>query len=342
MPPVVFILSAAVFAQGTSEFVLSGLLEQIATETHVPIGTAGLLTSVFAVGMVIGAPAMALAVSRIPMRTSLITFLTVFCACHVVGALTNDFTLLAVTRVLAAVANAGFLAVTLVSLPSLVPESALKQATSRILAGVTLACIVGVPAGTLLGQALGWHAAFWAIAAVTATTIGPLSTVRLEAQTHTTRWEFKDRNLIVGVLVNAGTFATFTYLGAMAGPTWSPVTLALFGIGSFVGVTLSGRYRLFIRGTAVLAVIWLGAAFAVHTLPGLLISAFVTGVGAFGVGSALISALVRTGAMATTAFNVGAVVGPAVAGLVVDAAPTAAIWVSVGFTAVAAMVARRT
>jgi DHA1 family chloramphenicol resistance protein-like MFS transporter len=347
MPPVVFVLSAAVFAQGTSEFVLSGLLDQIANDTHVPIGTAGLLTSVFAGGMVIGAPVMALTVSRIPSRTSLVAFLTAFSACHVVAALTNDFAVLIVTRLLAAVANAGFLAVTLASLPALVPQHVLGRATSVILAGVTLACIVGVPVGTLLGQAFGWHAAFWAIAAITAATIAPLSLGRRIATSPAkVRWDLKNRNLVVGVLVNGGTFATFTYLGTMAGPTWSPLALALFGIGSFVGVTLSGRYGdrypVITAGTTVLAVIWLAAAFAVHTLPGLLTTAFVTGVGAFGVGAAVIGAIVRTstGALATTAFNVGAVIGPAIAGLVVAGTATAAIWVSVGFTAFAAVLAR--
>ncbi|MFD1048624.1 MFS transporter, partial [Kibdelosporangium lantanae] len=278
MPPVIFILSAAVFAQGTSEFILSGLLDQIARDTHVPLGTAGLLTSVFAVGMVIGAPVMTLAVNSIPARTSLVAFLTVFCASHVVGALTNDFALLMATRVLAAVANAGFLAVTLASLPAIVPEKTLTRATSTILAGVTLACIVGVPAGTLLGQVFGWHAAFWAIAAITAAAAVPLSLGRkIVIRTDKVRWNLTDRNLAVGVLVNGGTFATFTYLGTMAGPTWSPLALALFGIGSFMGVTFSHRIK---AGTTVLAGVWIGAAFAVHTVPGLLIAAFVVGASA--------------------------------------------------------------
>src|ERR1041384_2381063 len=119
MPVVVFVLAAAVFAPGTSEFVLSGLLAEIAADTGVPVGTAGLLASLFAVGMVVGAPVMAVAVSRFPRRAAMIGFLALFCVSHVVGALTTDFGLLLSTRVVAAFANAGFLAVALASLPTL-------------------------------------------------------------------------------------------------------------------------------------------------------------------------------------------------------------------------------
>jgi DHA1 family chloramphenicol resistance protein-like MFS transporter len=91
MPIVVFVLAAAVFAQGTSEFMLSGLLPQIASACHVSLAAAGALTSLFAVGMVLGAPSMAMAAGAVPRRTALLGFLGLFAASHVVGALTTNF-----------------------------------------------------------------------------------------------------------------------------------------------------------------------------------------------------------------------------------------------------------
>jgi MFS transporter, DHA1 family, chloramphenicol resistance protein len=164
---VVFVLAAAVFAQGTSEFMLSGLLEPMAADLGVPIGSAGLLTSMFAVGMIIGAPpVMAVTASRWPVRHSLTGFLALFVAAHIVGALTSTFGLLLATRVVAAVANAGFLAVALAALPALVGAERVGRATSIILSGVTVACIAGVPAGAALGHVLGWQSAFWAVVLV--------------------------------------------------------------------------------------------------------------------------------------------------------------------------------
>lgn len=86
MPIVVFVLAAAIFAQGTSEFMVSGLLEKIAVDVGVSLGTAGLLASLFAAGMVLGAPVMAMAAGRLPVRYSGTAFLGLFCTAHVVGA----------------------------------------------------------------------------------------------------------------------------------------------------------------------------------------------------------------------------------------------------------------
>ncbi|MGW4398115.1 MFS transporter [Amycolatopsis nivea] len=358
MPPIIFLLASAVFAQGTSEFVLSGLLPQIAAGTGVSLGAAGLLTSLFAAGMVVGAPVLAMLGSKLPRKTALLAFLGLFAAVHVVGALTTDFPLLLATRALAAFANAGFLAVALASLPSLVPENAVGRATSVLLSGVTLACIVGVPAGTVLGQYAGWQAAFWAIAAITAAAAVALTTAKFDHPPATSpvyrEWRVLAQPRVVatvgkGVLVNGGTFAAFTYLGTMtAPPEWVPVVLAVFGVGSFVGVTVAGKAgpRILKAGTVVLTAGWVAAFFAAQSLPGLITAALLTGAMAFGVGSALIAAIVTSasndaprvaGAIATTAFNLGAVVGPAVAGVVVlDAAHArAAFWVSAAFTAAA-------
>ncbi|MEU4343826.1 Cmx/CmrA family chloramphenicol efflux MFS transporter [Nocardia sp. NPDC023852] len=371
MPVVVFVLAVAVFAQGTSEFMVSGLLRQIAADVGVSPGTAGLLTSLFAAGMVLGAPVMAMAAVRSPVRYSVAAFLALFCVAHVVGAVATDFAALLATRVVAAVANAGFLATVLAALPRLVGPAVVGRATSVVVSGVTVACIAGVPAGTLLGQVWGWRSAFWAVAIVSAAALVPVWAMvprddardrdRLDTQGPSMwrEWAVVVRRpvraaVIVGVLVNAATFAGFTYLGTITGgiPEASgggvPVVLALFGVGSFVGVTLSGRYidryrrQIVTVGTVVLVGVWLLAALTAHTLTGVSIMAAVAGAVAFGVGSTLIATIMQTaaptasrisGALATTAFNIGAVLGPAAAGVVVDHTdhPTTALWCSSAF-----------
>ena len=293
-------------------------------------------------------------------RGALLGFLGLFTASHVVGALTANFAVLLATRVLAAVANARFLAVALTALPGLVGAAAIGRATSIVLAGVTLACVVGVPAGTLLGQGLGWQAAFWAVAAFSGLALVALALCSRGLQQPTTEavtreWRvLREPELLgavaLGVLVNGGTFAAFTYLGTIVGDAtgphspWVPIALALVGIGSFVGVTFGARFPL-LPTVFALTGVWAATALVAAALGALLVGAVLAGAGAFGVGSVLIARIVAlasptapriAGAIATTAFNVGAVIGPAVAGLVVTdtAHAGAALWVSAAFTAI--------
>jgi DHA1 family chloramphenicol resistance protein-like MFS transporter len=137
----VYVLSLAVFAQGTSEFMLSGLVPALARELSVGVAAAASLTSAYAIGMVVGAPVMAALSARWPRRRALAMFLVAFVAVHVVGALTNDFAVLFGTRIVAAVTNAGFLAVAMSTV------AGTTRGTSILIGGVTLSCVVGVPGG---------------------------------------------------------------------------------------------------------------------------------------------------------------------------------------------------
>ncbi|MEU3134372.1 MFS transporter [Streptomyces sp. NPDC006854] len=166
MPFAVYVLGLAVFAQGTSEFMLSGLLSGIAADLDVSLSAAGLLTSAFAVGMVVGAPLMALFSRAWPRRRALLLFLAVFVAVHAVGALTSSYGVLLATRFVGALANAGFWAVALSTAVAMVPGRLKGRAAAVVVGGVTIACVVGVPAGAVLGEQWGWRSAFWAVAIV--------------------------------------------------------------------------------------------------------------------------------------------------------------------------------
>lgn len=374
MPFAVYVLGLAVFAQGTSEFMLSGLVSGIAEDLHVSIPAAGLLTSAFAVGMVIGAPLMALFSRRWPRRRALLIFLSVFVATHVAGAVTPSYEVLLATRIVGALANAGFWAVALVAALAMVEPAARARATSVVVGGVTVACVVGVPAGALLGEHLGWRAAFWAVALVslpalvaivtsvpderpataTATATSPSTgseappTVREELRSLTGRRVLL--TLLTMALVQGATFCAFSYLEPLAtrvsglGAGWVPALLALFGVGSLVGVTLSGRVAdarrsaFVVAGMASLALGWSALALSAVSPVAAIALVFVQGMLAFGTGWAMISQVFQlapgaptlAGSFATAAFNIGAAAGPWLGGLTIDAGLgfRSPVWVS--------------
>ncbi|MFD3518780.1 Cmx/CmrA family chloramphenicol efflux MFS transporter [Streptomyces sp. NPDC058657] len=377
MPFSLHLLGLAVFAQGTSEFMLSGLGPEIAADLGVSLSAAGALTSAFAVGMVVGAPLMAALSLRWSRRTALLVLLGVFLLVHVLAAVTGSFTVLLVCRVVGALANAGFLAVALTAATRMVAPDAKGRATSALLGGVTLACVVGVPAGALLGQLWGWRAAFWAVALLSLPAFaGILHSVPAEVGDpcgagvrHELRALRDGRlllRLLLGALVNGATFCTFTYLAPLVtqvtgfGEGWVPVVLALFGVGSFVGVAVGGRVAdrrpaaLLLGGGAALFVGWVLFALLAARPAVALPLVLVQGALSFAVGSTLISQVLYAatgaptlaGAFATAAFNVGAAVGPWAGGIALGAGLgfRSPLWVSallVAFALVSAGVAGR-
>ncbi|GAA3124709.1 DHA1 family chloramphenicol resistance protein-like MFS transporter [Kribbella aluminosa] len=365
LPFVLYLLSLAVFAQATSEFMLSGLGPDIARDLGVSIPAAGWLTSAFALGMVVGAPAIAVLGARWPRRRTLLATLTVFLAVHVVGALTSSFAVLLTTRVLAAFANAGFLAIALATATGLVRPDAKGRATSVLLGGTTLACIVGVPAGAVLGRYLGWRSAFWAVALISLPAlIGILRSVptRATGQASPARISIRPRLavlLLLGALVNGATFCSFTYLSPVLtevtgiGVGWVPPMLALFGLGAFAGVTVAGRYadkrdhRLVLVAGGILLLGWCAFALtAAYVVPSVVL-VLVQGALSFAVGSTLIAyALyagseypVLSGGLATAALNVGAAAGPVLGGLAIGVSGfRGPLWVSATLVGAALLV----
>ncbi|GGS66376.1 Cmx/CmrA family chloramphenicol efflux MFS transporter [Nonomuraea spiralis] len=372
MPFAIYVLGLAVFAQGTSEFMLSGLVPDIAADLNVSVPAAGALTSAFAAGMIVGAPLMALLSLRWPRRRALLVFLVAFVLVHVAGAVTTDFAVLLVTRVLGALANAGFLAVGIATAAGMVPPDAKGRATSVLLGGITLACVAGVPAGAVLGQAFGWRSAFWAVALISLPAV--LAVVRSvpeggrETAVPRARRELRtlrDPRLLValalGALVNAATFCTFTYLSPLVTEVsglsegWVPVILALFGLGSFAGVSAAGRLSdtrpmpVLLAGGLALPVGWALFAYAAAVPVAVFVLAFVQGALSFAVGSTLIARVLYAaagapslgGSFATAALNVGAAAGPALGGAVIAAGLgyRSSLWVSALLVVVALAVA---
>ncbi|MGA4999103.1 Cmx/CmrA family chloramphenicol efflux MFS transporter [Streptomyces arboris] len=379
MPFAVYVLGLAVFAQGTSEFMLSGLVSSIAADLGVSLAAAGLLTSAFAVGMVLGAPLMALAGRTWPRRRALLFFLAVFVAVHIAGALTPSYGVLLATRFVGALANAGFWAVALTAAVSMVPDRLKGRATAVVVGGVTIACVVGVPAGAVLGERWGWRAAFWAVALVSLPAFVAIlrslpGGVRGDGEAAPVRNELRVRDelrvltgprlrptLLTMALVQGATFCAFSYLEPLLtrttglGAAWVPAVLALFGAGAFLGVTVAGRYAdrrataLVAYGMVALALGWSALALTAGHPVAVLVLIPLMGLLAFGTGTALITRLLGqaagaptlAGASTTCAFNLGAAVGPWAGGLALDAGlgHRAPVWVSAALMGLALVVA---
>lgn len=345
MPLLIYVLALAIFAQGTSEFMLAGLLLAISEEFGVSPGSAAAATSAFAIGMVIGAPAMALLGSRWHPRRTLIAFLLVFVLAHILGALAASFALLLVTRVVAAIAYAGFLAVSLSTVRTLVPPQATTRAVATLLVGTTLATIVGVPAGTALADALGWRATFWGVVLLCGPALVALLLARSPLRAGAVaRIELRGelsalaRRPVLGVIgvavvINAGTFGVFTFLGLIGesagiAAALVPLLLAAFGIGSFLGVAATGRWAAarervwIVGGSLALLLAWTALWMLGESAAAVFVLSLVCGVLSFAVGSAVIGRIVREaagapvlgGASATVALNLGAFIGPLLAG----------------------------
>ncbi|OZB81323.1 Cmx/CmrA family chloramphenicol efflux MFS transporter [Microbacterium sp. 13-71-7] len=372
MPFALYLLALAVFVMGTSEFMLAGLLPAIATELDVSVGTAGLLNSAFAVGMVVGAPVMAAFARRWPPRLTLIICLLVFAGSHVIGALTPVFPLLVVARVLSALGNAGFLAVALSTATTLVPADQKGRALSILLAGTTIATVAGVPAGALLGTVLGWRATFWSIVILCIPAVfgvirgiaGKPATPGAAPQLRAELARLANPRLVLamtlGALINGGTFAAFTFFAPVVTETaglaegWVSVALVMFGIGSFFGVTIAGRLSdrrpglvLAVGGSLLLTGWIVLAAVASHPVM-LFVLLLIQGLLSFGVGSTVITRVLYAssgaptmgGSYATAALNAGAAAGPVLGafGLTTGLGLSAPMWTAAALTAAALVI----
>ncbi|WP_159622984.1 Cmx/CmrA family chloramphenicol efflux MFS transporter [Ruania rhizosphaerae] len=368
MPRPLYLLALAIFAMGTSEFMLAGLIPDIAADLDVTVGATGLLTSAFAVGMVVGAPLTAALARRWPSRRALLGFLLLFGAVHVLGALTPSFGVLLATRVVAALANAGFLAVALRTAATLVAPEQTGRALAVLLSGITVATVAGVPGGALLGSMLGWRATFWAIAvlclpAAVGIALGlkphdgapAVRQVSLRTEIAQLRRPGLVMAMLLGSLVNAATFATFTFLAPIVtdvaglGSLWVSVALMCFGVGSFSGVTVAGGFSdrrpgaLIGFGTPLLLIGWIAVAMTSGSPVALIVLVFIQGMLSFAVGSTLITRVLyeaagaptMAGSYATAALNVGAAAGPALAvvALGIGGGPLSPVWVSAALVA---------
>ncbi|HTV70625.1 MAG TPA: MFS transporter, partial [Rhizobiaceae bacterium] len=156
-------LFIAAFAFGTTEFVIAGVLPEVATGLGVSIPTAGYLVSGYALGIAIGGPLLTLATARVSRKTLLLCLAVAFTLGQLACALAPDFVTMLVLRVAVAVAHGVYFGVAMVVAVGLVREDQRGMAVAIVLAGLTVSNIIGVPAGAAIGNMFGWRATFWAM-----------------------------------------------------------------------------------------------------------------------------------------------------------------------------------
>lgn len=348
MPTALLVLALSAFAIGTTEFVIMGLLPEVAADLGVSIPGAGWLVTGYALGVAIGAPIMAMATARLPRRKALLALMGVFIVGNLLCAIAANYGLLMLARVVTALCHGAFFGIGSVVAASLVPANRKASAVALMFTGLTLANVLGVPLGTALGQAAGWRSTFWAV-----TLIGVVALIGLwrvlprqhDEEATDIRAEFAALRgaglwlaLSTTVLFSAAVFCIFTYVAPLLGEvtgvsprgvTWS---LLLIGLGLTLGNVIGGRladWKLAQTLMGVFVALAIASSALTWTSTALIpteITLFLWATAAFAAVPALQVNVVAFGSAAPNlvstlnigAFNVGNALGAWVGGLVIS------------------------
>ena len=274
MPAALLALFAAAFAIGTSEFVIAGILPAVSTDLSISIPTAGLLVSLYALGVAIGGPLLAIFTGRYPKKRLLLIYVGIFTVGYVFCAIAPNYSSLLIARFLIALIHGAYFGTAMVVATSVVEANRRGFAVALILAGLTVANIIGVPIGTAIGTAFGWRMTFWAVSALGVVAFLLISLLvprpnAEEAQHGSLAAELKVllrepvlTSIAVIIIQTIGQFALFTYISPLLTTVSGidlgvvPWLLLLFGVGSTIGVLTGGRladWKLMASLTGILA-----------------------------------------------------------------------------------------
>jgi DHA1 family inner membrane transport protein len=348
MPLQVWILTLSAFAIGTAEFVIAGVLPQVAGSLGITEGQAGYLITAYAMAIVVGGPVLTLWLARFEKRKVLLGLMALFIAGNLIGAVTTNYTLLLVSRVIAGLTQGPFYGIGAVVATKLVSDKLAGQAVGQMFAGLTLANVLGVPLGTWIGNALGWNTTFLVISA-----LGLISTLAIAVFVPAQGRErsassvggqliaFRDRNLIASLAITAlGWVGFMTFYGYIAPVarvagfgaadlTW---VLVIVGIGLVIGNTLGGRtadanlrLSLILWPTAMIVSLIVAGFVAPFKWP-FLAAAFVFGIASFGNVPPMQMRVMKYGKAAPelaataniSAFNIANALGGLIGGSIVD------------------------
>ncbi|WGD30570.1 MFS transporter [Ancylobacter sp. WKF20] len=250
-------LAMASFGIGTTEFVIMGLLPEVAADLGVSIPAAGLLVTGYALGVVVGAPIVAIITNSLPRKATLMGLASMFVLGNFLCAIAPDYWFLMAARVVTAFCHGAFFGIGAVVAASLVPVNQRASAIALMFAGLTLANVLGVPLGTALGQAWGWRSTFWAVVAIGILAVSAIALWVPRDIPHSAGNILKEfavlkrpqvvLTMLMSVLASASLFTVFTYIAPLlrevTGLTPHTVTyvLLLFGVGITIGNILGGR-----------------------------------------------------------------------------------------------------
>lgn len=258
MPLPILALAVASFCIGTTEFVIMGLLPEVAADLGVSIPAAGLLVTGYALGVVIGAPIIAIGTARLPRKPVLIGLASLFVLGNLLCAIAPTYWTLMIARVITALGHGAFFGIGSVVAASLVPANKRASAIALMFAGLTLANILGVPGGTALGEAYGWRATFFAVVVIGLVSVAAIAWLvpagvappgkggvagEVKVLGKLQVW----LAMIISALASGSLFAVFTYikpiLTDVTGLSVDSVTwvLLLFGGGMTIGNIIGGK-----------------------------------------------------------------------------------------------------
>lgn len=249
-------LTTAAFGIGTTEFIIMGLLPDLANDFQVTIPKAGMLVSGYALSVTVGSPLVALSLSRMERKRSLVLLMGTFVLGNLMCSMAPTFGLMLAARVVTALCHGAFFGAASIVAANLVPPNQRVQAITLMFSGLTLANVVGVPAGTAIGHAFGWRWAFVCIAPIgVIAIIGILVLVpKMAAQpillSHEFKTVMKPKVLLVlalSTISSVSLFTVYTYIAPMldmvthVSPHIVMWILVLFGLGITIGNILGGK-----------------------------------------------------------------------------------------------------
>jgi MFS transporter, DHA1 family, inner membrane transport protein len=348
--PALTALAIGTFAIGMTEFVITGLLPDIAVDLGVSIPRAGLLISGYALTVVIGGPILTALVARRRRQPVLVALLVFFVLGNLISALAPDYATMLAGRIVAALCHGAFIGFATVVAGDLVRPERRSSAIAAMLSGLTVANVAGVPLGTLLGQQLGWRATFYAMAALgllaaLATVIAVPITPSSSSGTRSQLGAFRNRRVWLALLATAlafgAVYAPFTYVAPLmtevAGFSRGalPWLLALFGLGLVLGNVIGARSadrRLMgtlITASAAMLVVLVAFAWTSRSQGPAAITLFVLGVVAYATVPGLTTNVITSAdgdaqnllasSAAVSAFNLGNAAGAYLGGLAISA-----------------------
>ncbi|MGV9599635.1 Cmx/CmrA family chloramphenicol efflux MFS transporter [Streptosporangium sandarakinum] len=365
LPFGVYLLAFSLFAMGSAEFLLAGVLPAIADDLRISLSYAGALISAFAAGVVIGGPPLAVMTLRWSRRGTLVTAQVVFAASVAIGLLTDDYPVLLATRLVCGLAYAGYWAVAAVTAISLVTPDRTARASGVVVSGLSLAMIAGGPAGALLGYFTGWRGGFWAVVVLTAagavlTLLALPATSPGEEPSVSREFRVMRRPQLwvvyaVTLLSTAAYMISFNYLAAFLTDVthvpgvWVPAVLTLFGVGAFVGLSIGGRiadrrpFPALMAGAIGIMICSVLLAVLARHAPAVIVLVLLLGTAGFVLNPAIYGrvftvaseAPTLAGAATVSAFQLGISLVPALAGAAFGAGAdvTAVTWIGAGLAA---------
>lgn len=359
MPRALLTLAIGAFGIGTTEFVVMGMLPEMAEGLGVSVPSVGLLISAYAIGVVAGAPTLTALGVRFPPRQTLVGLMVLFVVGNALSAVAPTYETLAAARVLTALAHGSFFGVGAVAARRLVAPERATSAISMMISGLTVANVVGVPLGTFVAQQTSWRLVLGAIAVIGLVTIaGLLAWMPAELgepgdlRTELAAFRRGQVWLVLGLTVVgfSALFAVYSYVSPILTELgglpvgWVTPVLALFGVGTTVGTLVGGRlgdrygFSLVTAGLLATAVVLAVFALVARTPVAAVVLLVLFGALAFGLGPVVLNGVIEAarvpgGSLVSAAnqgaFNMANALGAALGAAVLSGGLgyTAPIWV---------------